>query len=84
MRDDDDGQLTLKLESVQDRTNFNVMLKIQKSGRLIEQKYFRILCKGSSDNHTLALPSGQSGDCASGNVPHVHCHHRPLRDGTIF
>gem|GEM_PF-3543067 len=62
MRDDDDGQLTLKLESVQDRTNLNVMLKIQESGRLIEQKYFRILCKGPSDDHTLALPSGKSGD----------------------
>src|SRR5262249_31302430 len=77
-------QSPLVFEPVQHSTNFDLVLKIKECGGLIKQEYFRILCKGSRDDHALTLSSGESCDRALSEIPYIHDHHCLMRSGTII
>src|ERR1043165_9619640 len=80
----DDGESPFLSKPMQHGTDVDLVLKVEKGRRLVEQQDFGGLCKRSGNNHPLTLPSGKPRDGTLRQMPDIHGDHSLLRDHTII
>src|SRR5688572_30264018 len=84
MRNHDNGQPALFIERTQDRTDLELMLKIEEGSRLIEEQHFWCLSQRAGNDGPLTFSTGEIRDRTMCEVCDIHCPHRLLRYGTIL
>ena len=83
MGDKHDGQPAVSIDPPNDSRNVQLVMEIEKGGRLIQKQDFRFLGQCPGNHRSLPLSAGDVGHQPMAEVRHVQISHRLHRHGAV-